>query len=353
MTESSRAADPGRGSTRHVPKPRRTRLRWPSIRTSYVRAAKKFSANKATDMAATLTYFLVLALFPGLLAIISILSLVNADGSVSTGMIRILDDVAPPDTATALKGPLKAITTAPGAGLALVIGLGGAIWSASKYVDGFVRASNRVYGVQEGRTTVKLRLTVLAVTAANLIMLAIMAILLLVSGPVARFIGSLFGLGDATVTAWNIAKWPVLVLLAVIVIAVLYYFSPNVKPTQFRWISIGAATALIVWAVTTVGFVVYVSNSDSYNATYGSLGGIIVFLIWLYLSNMALLFGVEVDAELERARQLQDGQHSEYAVQLPLRDTARIDKAVEAEAKAVIKARELRRRYGRAGARES
>ncbi|WP_244972630.1 YihY/virulence factor BrkB family protein [Paramicrobacterium fandaimingii] len=324
---------------------RPTRLRFRSIRAAYVRAIQMFTVNKAADVAATLTYFLVLALFPGLIAIVSILSIVNADGSVSTGLIQMLNDMAPKETAKALEGPITTIMSAPGAGLGLVLGILGAIWSASKYVDGFTRAANRAFGVTEGRPALKLRATVLLLTASSLVAITIMAVLLIVSSPVARLIGSAIGLGDASVATWNIAKWPVLVLAAIALIALLYYFSPNVKPSKFRFIGLGAITALFVWAVTTVGFVVYVSNSGGYNATYGSLGGIIVFLIWLYLSNLALVFGIGVEAELERSRQLQQGIHAEYSLQLPLRDATAIDKKIEAQAKAVIAARKLRRSF--------
>ncbi|QPZ39000.1 YihY/virulence factor BrkB family protein [Paramicrobacterium chengjingii] len=334
MSESSREA--------HA---RPTRLRFRSIRVAYVHAVQMFGVNKSADVAATLTYFLVLALFPGLIAIVSILSLVNADGSVSTGLIQMLNDVAPKETAKTLEGPITTVMSSPGAGLGLVLGLLGAIWSASKYVDGFTRAANRAFGVTEGRPALKLRATVLLLTASSLVAITVMAILLIVSAPVARLIGSVIGLGDASVAAWNIAKWPVLVLAAIALIALLYYFSPNVKPSKFRFVGLGAITALLVWAITTVGFVLYVSNSGGYNATYGSLGGIIVFLIWLYLSNMALVFGIGVEAELERARQLQQGIHAEYSLQLPLRDVTMIDKKIEAEAKAVISARKLRRSF--------
>jgi len=323
------------------------RLTWRSVKVSYIRAVKSFGANKVTDIAATLTYFFVLAMFPGLVALVSILSLVNADGSVSDGLIQMLKDVAPKETADTLAGPITKVMSAPGAGLGLLLGLLGAIWSASKYVDAFSRAVNRIYGVAEGRSTIALRGTVLLLTAVCLIGLAIMAVLLIISAPVARLIGSFIGLGDAAVLTWNIAKWPVLVFAGVLLIALLYYFAPNVKPSKFRWASIGAITALVVWAITTAGFVTYVSNSSSYNATYGSPGGIIVFLIWLYLSNMALLFGAEVDAELERARQLQAGIEAEYIVQLPLRGTSMIDKRIAAEAKSVIEAKKLRRSFER------
>lgn len=324
---------------------RPVRLRFRSVRAAYARAIQMFTVNKAADVAATLTYFLVLALFPGLIAIVSILSLVNADGSVSTGLIQMLNDVAPKETAETLEGPITAIMSSPGAGLGLVLGLLGAIWSASKYVNGFSRAANRAFGVAEGRSAVTLRATVLLLTAASLVAITVMAVLLIVSAPVARLIGSVIGLGDASVVAWNIAKWPVLVIAAIALIALLYYFSPNVKPTRFRLVGLGAVTALVVWTITTAGFVVYVSNSGGYNATYGSLGGIIVFLIWLYLSNMALVFGVGVEAELERARQLQQGIPAEYELQLPLRAVTMIDKKIEAEAKAVIAARKLRRSF--------
>ena len=158
-----------------------------------------------------------------------------------------------------------------------------------------------------------------------------MAIMIVVSGDIAEAIGNVIGLGDTALVVWNIAKWPVVALLAVLLLALLYYATPNVKQHRFRWLTVGAVTALVVWALATFGFFFYVSNFGNYDRTYGTLGGVIVFLLWLYLSNMALMFGAEVDSEVERVRELQAGIKAEYAIQLPLRGTARIDAAIEAE----------------------
>jgi len=315
--------------------------------TVFKRALREFGKDEATDVAASLTYYAVLALFPALLAIVSVLSLIGQDEQVVGGLMELFRSVAPEETVRTLEDPLMELADAPGAGLTFVVGLVGAIWSASGYVRSFSRGMNRIYGVQEGRTFLKLQPAVLLITVFAIVVLTAMALILVVSGPIATAVGSLIGLGEPALIAWNIAKWPVLVILAAGIIAVLYYFAPNVRQPRFRWVSVGAVVALLVWALTTAGFFFYAANFSNYSATYGSLGGIIIFLLWLYLSNMALLYGAEVDSELERVRELQAGIKAEYAVQLPLRDTTKIDKNVDAEASAVLEARSLRLSNGK------
>ncbi|MDF2830375.1 MAG: putative ribonuclease, partial [Mycobacterium sp.] len=210
----------------------------------------------------------------------------------------------------------------------------------------FGRAMNRMYEIEEGRPFWKLRPLQLVLTFGGLVLAALVAFMLAVSGPVAKSIGSAIGIGDAGLTVWNIAKWPLMLIAVVLAVAILYYATPNVKQPKFRWISIGAGLAIITWIVASVGFAIYVSNFSSYNKTYGALAGVIVFLLWLWITNLALLFGAELDAELERGRQLQAGLPAERELQLPPRDTRVIDKNAAAEEKDIERAEELRRSRG-------
>ncbi len=322
--------------------PRRAKLTPKGLLAVYQRAFREFGKDQVTDIAAGLTYFAVLALFPAILAIVSLLSLINQSANVTEGLLAIFSSLAPKDTVETLEGPIEALTATPAAGVGFVVGLVGAIWSASGYVGAFSRGMNRIYGVQEGRPYLKFQPVILLITIISLITLASMALMIVVSGDIAEAIGDVIGLGDTALVVWNIAKWPVVAFLAVLLLALLYYATPNVKQHRFRWLTVGAITALVVWALATFGFFFYVSNFGNYDRTYGTLGGIIVFLLWLYLSNMALMFGAEVDSEVERVRELQAGIKAEYAIQLPLRGTARIDAAIEAEAKAVLASKKLR-----------
>ncbi|MET1036796.1 MAG: YihY/virulence factor BrkB family protein, partial [Aeromicrobium sp.] len=214
-----------------------------------------------------------------------------------------------------------------GAGLALVFGLLGALWSASGYVGAFGRAMNRVYEIDEGRPIWKLRPIQLVITLFSLVLVALAAAALVLTGPVAEAVGNQIGLGSTAILVWDIAKWPVLLGIVVVIVAVLYYATPNVKQPKFRWISVGALFAIVVWILASVAFGLYVAMFASYDKTYGSLAGVIVFLLWLWLTNLALLFGAELDAELERGRQLQAGIEAEETIQLPPRDTRNIVKA--------------------------
>jgi membrane protein len=201
---------------------------------------------------------------------------------------------------------------------------------------------NRVYQVDEGRPIWKLRPVVLLITVGLVVMAALVLIGLVVSGPVANAIGDAVGLGDLATTIWNIAKWPVMLGIVIVMVAVLFYATPNVRQPKFRWVSVGAAVAILVWVLASVAFGFYVSHFGSYNKTYGSLAGVIVFLLWLWITNLALLFGAEVDAELERARQLQSGIEAEETLQLPPRDTRNSEKAEEKLEKRVAEGRRLR-----------
>ena len=234
----------------------------------------------------------------------------------------------------------------PSAGVALITGALAALWSASGYVGAFGRAMNRIYEIEEGRPVWKLRPLQLVLTLAGLLLASAVAVMLVISGPVAEKVGNAIGAGSVAVTIWNIAKWPVILVCVVLAVAVLYYATPNVKQPKFRWISIGAGFAILIWIAASVLFGFYVANFGSYNKTYGTLAGVIVFLLWLWITNLALLFGAELDAELERGRQLQAGLPAERDIQLPPRDTRVLDKNEKAEEKDIERAEELRRTRG-------
>jgi len=303
---------------------------------------REFSADQATDLAAALTYYGVLAVFPALLAFVSLVGLFGDPGETTDALLDLLGGLVPATTLDAIRGPLENLATSPAAGLAFVTGVVGALWSASGYVGAFSRAMNRIYSIQEGRPFWKLRPVTLAVTVLAIAIAVLAALMITLSGPIAEQAGDLIGLGSTAVLVWNIAKWPVLAFLAVLIVAVLYYATPNVKQPKFRWMSLGALFALVVWVVASAAFAFYAANFSSYNETYGSIGGVIVFLLWIWISNIALLFGAELDAELERGRELQAGIEAEETIQLPPRDTRKSDKITKQHNKDVAEGRELR-----------
>lgn len=303
---------------------------------------REFSSDQCTDIAASLTYYAVLSLFPGLIAIFSLLGVVGQGKAASDAVLGIIEQVAPGDTVDTIRGPIEQIAESPGAGFALITGILLAIWSASGYVGAFSRAMNRIYEIEEGRPFWKLKPVQLLVTVITIVLLVIAAIILVVSGSVTKAIGDALGIGDVPQTVWSIAKWPLLIFIVVLVVAILYYATPNAKQPKFRWISMGALLAIIVLALATAAFGFYVGNFSNYDRTYGSLAGIIIFLLWLWIANLALLFGAEFDAELERGRQLQAGIAAEEDIQLPPRDTRKSDKAAEKERQDIEKGREIR-----------
>jgi membrane protein len=287
---------------------------------------RELTADQCTDLAAALTYYAVLAIAPALLAVVSILGLVGDPQKMVADVLRIASDLGVSSVDDTLEPILTQLTDAPAAGVTLVLGLVLALWSASGYVAAFSRGMNRVYEIDEGRPVWKLRPVLLVVTVVLVIVAVVIVAAVVLSGGVARSIGSAIGLSAVTVTVWNIVKWPVIVALVVVAIAILYYATPNVRQPRFRWISIGAVVALVVWVLASLGFGFYVVNVGSYDKTYGSLAGVIVFLLWLWITNLALLFGAELDAEVERGRQLQGGIEAEKTIQLPPRDTRASEK---------------------------
>ncbi|SEB38295.1 membrane protein [Paramicrobacterium humi] len=316
----------------------------PSWKYVAKRALAEFSRDRCTTLAAALTYYSVLAIFPGLLAVLSLVGLFGQAKQTTELILQVLGQVADKEVVQVLKQPIGQLASTNAAGFALVFGLLGAIWSASGYVSAFSQAMNTVYEIDEGRPFWKLRPVVLLLTVILLIIAAIIVMLLIISGPIAQAIGQTIGLGSVALTVWNIAKWPVIAILAVIALAILYYGSPNVKQPKFRWMSMGAFVALIIMVIASLGFFFYVANFGHYQKTYGSIAGVIVMLLWLWIVNLSLLFGAEFDAEMERARELQAGIEAEESIQLPPRDDRKSKKMQEKEAKTIKEGRDLRRR---------
>ncbi|WP_210439053.1 YihY/virulence factor BrkB family protein [Nocardioides xinjiangensis] len=322
-------------------------LRKPTWGYSLRKTLREFLDDQCTDLAAALTYYAVLALFPGMIALLSLVGLVGQQQQTVDTLLQILRDIGASSAADTLEPTLTQLAGSQGAGLALVIGLATALWSASGYVNAFSRGMNRVYEIEEGRPVWKLRPVMLLITLVTVLLAAVVAVGLVLTGPAAEAVGRAIGLGDTAVTVFNIAKWPVLLAVVVLIVALLYYATPNVKQPKFRWISVGALAAIIVWVIASAAFGFYVANFSNYNRTYGSLAGVIAFLLWLWITNLALLFGAELDAELERGRQLQAGIAAEEELQLPPRDTRKSDKAAAKEQEDIERGRRLRASRGK------
>jgi len=281
------------------------------------RTVKEFSEDNLTDWAAALTYYGVLALFPALIGLVSIIGLLVDPKTLTDA----LTTVVPGSAAHTLNPVIQQIAGSHrAAGLGLVLGLGGAVWSASGYVGAFTRAANVVYETPEGRKIWKLKPLQLLVTLIGILFAAVIVAMLVLSGPVVNAVGQALGLGGTALTVWNVVKWPLMLVVLAVMIAVLYYSTPNVRLRGFRWVSPGAAVAIVVAVVASALFAFYVGNFGSYNKTYGALAGVVVFLIWFWLINVALLFGIELDAEMERTRELKEGvPRAEKEIQLDAR----------------------------------
>ena len=311
---------------------------------------REFSDDQCTDLAAALTYYAVLAIFPAALALVSILGVVGQSRTAVDTVVDTLQPLVSEQMLGTVEPALRQIAESESAGVALILGVALALWSASGYVGAFGRAMNRIYEIREGRPFWKLRPIMLLLTLVAVTLTAVVLLMLIVSGPLAESIGSVLGVGDAAVTAWQFAKWPVLLLVVMVIVALLYYATPNVKQPKFRWISVGALVAIVIWVLASIGFAFYVANFSSYNKTYGSLAGVIVALLFLWITNLALLFGAELDSELERGRELQAGLPAEQDLQLPLRDTRNIKKAKKKEDKDIARGRRIRKEAARTGA---
>jgi membrane protein len=293
---------------------------WQAIK----RTVKEFKEDNLTDWAAALTYYGVLSVFPAILALVSILGLLGSGTTQS--LIDNLGQVAPGPASDIFTSAIENLQKSQGAaGIMLIVGLALAIWSASGYVAAFMRASNAIYDVEEGRPIWKSLPTRVGTTLVLLVLLAITAIGVVLTGGLAEQVGKVLGIDKAAVDAWNIAKWPVLIGIVSFMFAFLYWAAPNVKHPKFRWVSPGGVVAVLIWIVASVAFAFYVANFGSYNETYGTLGGVIVFLMWLWITNLAVLFGAELNAELERGRQIEGGMREDREPFLEPRDTRKME----------------------------
>jgi membrane protein len=272
------------------------------------RTASEFREDNLSDWAAALTYYGLLSLFPALIAMVSLIGIFGDPRSTTASLTEIIIEIGPESAAETFSGPIESLTEHRAtAGFALVGGLAVALWSASGYIGAFMRASNVIYETPEGRPFWKLRPLQIAVALAMVIALALLAVSLVMTGPVVRAVAKPLGIGGTAVEIWNVAKWPVMVLVFTLMIGVLYYASPNVKMRRFRWITAGSVVAVVVWIVASALFGVYVANFGSYNQTYGTLGGLVALLVWFWISNLAILFGHQLNAERERSLEIEEG----------------------------------------------
>ena len=297
-----RSPSPGNGRAPEKP----TALRTGSWRGVLKRTVSEFRADNVTDWAAALTYYGVLAIFPAIVALVSILGLIGP--SATQPLITNVGKLAPGSVHQILVSAIQNLQHSRGAaGILFVVGIAGAVWSASGYIAAFMRASNAFYDIDEGRPIWMTLPVRTGVTLVLLVLLAISAIAVALTGGLARQVGKLLGTGDTAVTVWDIAKWPVLLLIVSFMFSILYWAAPNVKHPGFRWLSPGGLFAVAVWVIASAAFAFYVANFSSYNKTYGALAAVIIFLVWLWISNIAVLLGAEFNAEIERGRRIEAG----------------------------------------------
>jgi membrane protein len=293
------------------------------------RTFKEFSADNITDWAAALTYYAVLAIFPALIALVSIVGL--AGQSATQGLLDNLNTVAPGPAKDILTSAIQNIASKPAAaGVAFIVGLALALNSASGYIAAFTRASNSIYEVEEGRPIWKLKPQQIGIVLVLLLLLVFVTLAVVVTGPVAQQVGKALGVGDTAAVIWDIAKIPVVLIVVSFMFAFLYKTAPNVKQPDFKWVSPGGVVALLIWIVASLLFALYVATFASYNKTYGSMGGVVVFLLWLWITNVAILFGAEFNSELQRSQQIEAGADAPLDEPfLEPRDTTKLDKKAE------------------------
>ena len=302
------------------------------------RSRAEFRNDHLTTLAAALTYYGVLAMVPGLLVLFTALGLFGKH--VTQKVAAQVNHVAPGSAGHFVQTLLhQAQSHKTGTGITAIVGLVIALWSASSYVNGFRQASNVIYGIGEGRPLWKTISIRLAVTVFAVVILMLCAIIVVVSGSIANEIGNALGVGHTAVVVWDVAKWPVLVVLISLLLAVLFWASPNAKQAGIKWISPGGVIATVMWLIVSALFAIYVANFSSYNRTYGPLAGIVVFLIWLWLSNIAILLGAEINAELDHAKAVADGLPPDVRPFAEPRDTKKLD---ESDKEAVREAQRMR-----------
>jgi membrane protein len=286
------------------------------------RTLTEFQEDNLSDWAAALTYYGLLALFPALIAMVSLIGIFGDPKTTTGTLTEIIEEIGPASASETFQGPIESIVdNRSAAGLAFVFGLALALWSASGYVGAFTRASNIIYETPEGRPFWKLRPLQIAVTLAMIVMMALLALGLVLTGPVVSAIADPIGLSSTAVDVWNVAKWPVMAAIFILMVDVLYYTTPNVKLRGFKWVTPGALVAIVVWAIASAQFAFYVANFSSYDKTYGTLAGLVVLLLWFWITNLAILFGHQMNAERERSAEIEEGlPRAEKEIQLEPRD---------------------------------
>jgi YihY family inner membrane protein len=326
MTTTEPGTTLGGGQGARVPR-RVRQLSWRTWRGVLVRSVGNFVTDNCSDWAAALTYYGVLALFPSAIVVVALVGLVSSGEQTLDTVVDLARQVGAgsvvADEDGGVVGVIRSVVVQQSnAKVLLSFGLLGALWSASGFIGAFTRASNAIYGVTEGRPVWRLRPLQIGLAAVTLVLLAVVALALIVSGPVTDAVGDLINAGGLTRTVWSVAKWPVLALVMMVLLSLLFWIAPNVRQPRFRWLTPGGAVALLSWAVVSFGFGFYVANFATYKTTYGSLGAAIAFLVWLYLSNSALMLGVQINAEVQRGRQLQAGAKDLREPVLPPRRAA-------------------------------
>lgn len=307
------------------------------------RVARGFFRTYCPDAAAGLTFYAILALFPALIAAFSVIGVFGEQRGATKAVLDVLREVAPADIVQALRRPLEQVASTAAAGWLMVLALVFALWSVARYVTALGRAMNRIYGVAEGRMFWKAKPAHLIVTLAVFVLVTLACALAALSWPLAQSLGRALGAGEVTLTIWRIARWPAVALVVILIVAILYYFAPNIAHPRFRLMSVGALVAITAFAAASVGFGFYVGDLADYDRLYGSFAGVVIFLLWLWIGNIALLVGVLFDAELERVRELRHGVPAERELQVPLRDTTRLEKTAQNDVADERLARRLRR----------
>ncbi|WP_051323736.1 YihY/virulence factor BrkB family protein [Candidatus Solirubrobacter pratensis] len=291
------------------------------------RTAVEFKHDKLNHWGAALTYYAVLSLFPALLVLVSLVGLFASPERVTKVLTDTVSQLGPASAAKTFQGPIESITANRGtAGVMFVVGVLSALWAASGYVSAFADASNTIYEVDEGRPFWKLKPLQVVVTFVLIVLASLVALALVLSGPIVGALGASLGISDMALTAWRLAKWPAMVILVLVIFGALYYTSPNARVSGVRWVTGGALLALALWVLASIALALYVANFGSYDKTYGTLGGVVVFLVWLWVTNMAILLGAEFNAETERARQIETGvPGAEDDLKLQEREPARAE----------------------------
>lgn len=317
---------------------RRSRLVWLVL----WRSVTEFFRDRGADLAGSLTYYGVLSLFPAVLVVLSLLGVFGQGQATVDALTEMLSDVAPDEFLERIRGPIESLVTTSAAGTALAVGTVVSLWSASRYVRALGRAMNAVFGVEEGRPVWRLWPAGMLLTVLLIVLVAVGGLALVFTGSVAETVGGWIGLGDTSLMVWEVAKWPAGVVSAVVALALLYRFAPNISGRRVYWLSLGATAALFVIAVATVGFGYFVSRFGDFNEVYGSLAGVIVFLLWLWMVNIGVVYGMRLDAEVLRMRQVLSGIPAEEIVHVTPRSTAASESNARRRNRMIAAYRELR-----------